>query len=227
MEYYEQIPFLISIPLYPDPSSPYDKLYGLPHDMIPVQTNSTNLTFSTTFLSGYSSNVDLYLFHNFWGYNFELQATDSTGRIVLDTDFSLNQNLSNPQKSNISRSLLLNNPIKIYGKDIVEIFCPYETQITDKLGLNSTSQLIFANINPNVSSLHLGSYNFKTLSNDLSFTFTNFTAYPYDYVSIPQAYITGYRETNKKNFLITGPTLFVIFVILFFVTIFLAYVSYE
>lgn len=212
-EYFEQIPFLISIPLYPDPDSPYDILYGLPQSWIQNHKN-TSFTFSTAFLSEYKGNVDLYLFHNLWGYDFKLQVTDSTGRVVLNSDFNLNQNLANPEKSSVSRSLLLKYPIKIYGKDITQIYCPYHTQITDSLGIDCKRQLTFAYLNPNVSSLQLGSYNFKSSSTNLNFTFTNFTAYPYDYITPPQAFVTGYRETNKKKLLISGPTIFVIFVIL-------------
>lgn len=217
--YYYTLPAFISIPVYPSSTNPYGYVYGVQKSEADSFGENSNITFFTgSLFRDVKEKIDLYLLHNLWGYDFTLQIYNSAGSNVFSKSFSSNMNITNPNDGSVADDMdfLHNLPSELFINSNSRIYCPFETQITDEIGIaDSCNDTAYTEYNPKITKLSLISYDFDDNDRNLTFVFKQFKGYPFNYIGTPQVYITGFTQTNAKALLITGPVFLVIAVLSF------------
>ncbi|EAX94574.1 hypothetical protein TVAG_029670 [Trichomonas vaginalis G3] len=228
MDEYIGYPYIISLPVYPKADDPYGKLYLMPEKSISQLYNQQFSTIADIEISDTQNYLSFYLLHNLYSYDFHLAVSSLKGTNLFENSYKQNMDITNPEIPNVTMKQLSKYQIFKYGDDLVQILCPYQTQITDKAFLsdfcNSTPQ--YTSINPNLSSPVLfNQEDYPYCKSGFRLNFTNFTGLPVDYVKTPQVYLAGLSKTSKqKTLIISGPLLGIS---LFFLILSGAFVLYE
>lgn len=222
---------LLSVPLYPTKEDGICEYVGaIPNKNSSYSTSrpqNININFPLYQFNNLKKKQSVYIIHNLWGYNFNLTASSATfgSSPILYNYHNFNRNSGDNRSLDIEISDEFHSINRIipsqftFKKKCYFIYCPVSTLITKDLNIEpecNTNYGAMASLKNYQywQYLKVGEISFKSLPTKITFSFSNLTVNPMDYIFTPAMFLATWKKTNSESLTLAG-TVFIYLAILF------------
>lgn len=212
---------LLSVPIYPKKKDGICEYVGAIPNVnfsYPIQEpEKINLNFPLYQFNNLKKKQSVYIIHNLWGYNFNLTASSST---FGSSPYKYNYHNFHRNSGN-NRSLDVPVSDELYSIDQIlpshftfkeksyYIYCPISTLITKELNIEPECNTNYGAMAPlnnidNWQYIKIGDISFKSLPTKITFSFSNLTVNPMDYIFTPAMFLATWKKTKSDLYTLAG-----------------------
>ena len=212
---------LLSIPLYPKEKDGICQYVGIirnENTSYPIfGPQKINLDFPLYQFNNIKKKQSVYIIHNLWGYNFNLTSSSLTfgspPKVFNYHNFHRNSGENRSLDTPISDEFYPIDRILpsefTFKKKCYFIYCPVSTLITKELNIEpecNTNYGAMASLKDIEywQSFKVGEISFQSLPTRITFSFSNLTVVPMNYISTPAMFLATWQKTSSDSFSLAG-----------------------